>query len=110
LRNENLLWINDAGIFVFLGRGWAVDSSCCFCGWGLLYACMGGKRQMTQRIATRVTPPAPPEFKAQFLKGGWRQIERIYGARTDLLLKWIAQVGGLAALQAERAAMRKGML
>jgi hypothetical protein len=61
-----------------------------------------------QRIATRVTPPTPPEFKAQFLKGGWRQVERIYGARTDLLLKWIAHVGGLPALQAERAAVRRG--
>ncbi len=61
-----------------------------------------------ERIATRVTPPAPPEFKQEFIKGGWRQVERLYGARTDLLLKWMEQVGGLAALQAERAAVRRG--
>lgn len=63
---------------------------------------------MTQRIATRAIPPCPPEFRQEFLKGGWRQVERIYGARTDLILKWIGMCGGLAALQAERAAVRRG--
>lgn len=59
------------------------------------------------RIATRVMPPPPPEFEAEFIKGGWRQVERIYGARTDLILKWIAMCGGLNALQAKRAAAKR---
>lgn len=42
----------------------------------------------------RHVPPVPPEFAARFVSGGWREVERIYGARTDLLLKWIAMSGG----------------
>jgi hypothetical protein len=42
----------------------------------------------------RHVPPVPPEFPARFVEGGWREVERIYGARTDLLLKWIAMSGG----------------
>ena len=42
----------------------------------------------------RHVPACPPEFAARFISGGWREVERIYGARTDLLLKWIAMSGG----------------
>ena len=59
--------------------------------------------------ATRIIPPPPPEFKQCFLKGGWRYVERLYGARTDLIRKWIDLVGGLDALQAERAQMKRGI-
>ncbi len=52
--------------------------------------------------------PPPPEFREQFLAKGWRHVEHLYGARTDLIRKWIGQCGGLKALQAERAAVRRG--
>lgn len=54
------------------------------------------------------TKPVPPEFREQFLAKGWRHVEHLYGARTDLIRKWIALCGGLAALQAERKARRQG--
>lgn len=43
--------------------------------------------------STKVIPPAPPEYRANFEKGGWRLVERLYGARTDLHLKWQAMTG-----------------
>lgn len=49
------------------------------------------------KATIRFIPPAPPEFRDEFAKGGWRRVERIYGARTDLLLKWIAMTGAQAA-------------
>lgn len=54
------------------------------------------------------TKPLPPEFREQFIKHGWRHVEHLYGARTDLIRKWMGMCGGLAALQAERAAVRRG--
>lgn len=42
----------------------------------------------------RTIPACPPEFAAEFIAGGWRRVERIYNARTDLLLKWIEMSGG----------------
>jgi hypothetical protein len=42
----------------------------------------------------RHIPACPPEFADQFVTGGWRKVERIYNARTDLLLKWIEMSGG----------------
>jgi len=45
-------------------------------------------------IQARKIPPCPPLFAETFVKGGWRLVERQYGARTDLLLKWIEMSGG----------------
>jgi len=50
----------------------------------------------------RYIGPPPPEFADQFILGGWRQVERVYGARTDVILKWIEVNGGLADLQRRR--------
>lgn len=41
----------------------------------------------------RTFPQPPPEFAEQFADGGWRRVERIYGARTSLIRKWIAMTG-----------------
>jgi hypothetical protein len=42
----------------------------------------------------RPIPACPPAFAETFVRGGWREVERQYGARTDLLLKWIEMSGG----------------
>lgn len=44
-------------------------------------------------MAVRTIPPPPPEFPEQFELGGWERVERIYGARSDLVRKWIALTG-----------------
>lgn len=44
--------------------------------------------------ALRHIPAVPEGFAARFIAGGWREVERIYGARTALLLKWIEMSGG----------------
>jgi hypothetical protein len=46
------------------------------------------------RPSTKILPPLPPEFAVTFVKQGWRGIERIYGQRTDRLLKWREIAGG----------------
>jgi hypothetical protein len=46
-----------------------------------------------QRISTKVPTPAPPNFRANFERGGWRLVERMYGCRTDQLLAWMVQTG-----------------
>jgi len=47
--------------------------------------------------------PAPPaEFAEEFERGGWERVELLYGARTDLIKKWIAMTGAKT-----RRAMRK---
>lgn len=56
----------------------------------------------------RIIPPCPPEFSDEFVRGGWRRVERIYGPRTDLLLKWIEQSGGDALYAKRREAKRGG--
>lgn len=38
-------------------------------------------------------PPAPPEFRQEFERGGWERVELLYGARTDCIRKWIHQTG-----------------
>lgn len=43
-----------------------------------------------RRPSTKCVRPVPPEFAATFVEGGWRKIERVYHARTDLLTKWKA--------------------
>lgn len=54
---------------------------------------------------TRIIPAPPPEFADEFVRGGWRRVERLYGARTDLLLKWIEMSGGRELHLRRRAAM-----
>ena len=36
----------------------------------------------------RNIPPCPPGFSERFIANGWRGVERVYGASTQLLLKW----------------------
>lgn len=43
--------------------------------------------------STKVIPPPPPEYKATWDRGGWRLCERVFGARTDLHLKWQEMTG-----------------
>jgi hypothetical protein len=50
--------------------------------------------------STKVIPPAPPGYRANFEKGGWRLVERMYGARTDLHLKWQEMTGCQSRRQA----------
>lgn len=47
----------------------------------------------------------PAEVREVFLRGGWRALERNYGASTPVLLQLIARAGG-AALLAERRAIQ----
>ena len=54
----------------------------------------------------RHIPPVPPYFADDFVRGGWREVERLYGARTDLLLKWIELSGGEKLYQRRREHMR----
>lgn len=56
--------------------------------------------------STKGIPPVPPNFVANFISGGWRKIERMYGARDDRLLKWIELSGGLSLYAARRSYMR----
>lgn len=65
---------------------------------------------MMARIQPRIVPPCPPEFAEEFVRGGWRRVERLYNCRTSLLLKWIEQSGGNALLERRRAAMKDGAL
>lgn len=57
-----------------------------------------------QAAQPRIIPACPPEFADEFVRGGWRRVERLYNARTDLLLKWIEQSGGRALLARRQAA------
>lgn len=54
----------------------------------------------------RHIPAVPEGFSRRFIAGGWREVERIYGARTDLLLKWIEMSGGEDLHAQRRAHMR----
>jgi hypothetical protein len=60
-----------------------------------------------QKTQPRPIPPCPPEFGEEFVLGGWRHIEHIYGARTDLLLKWIEMSGGRALYLRRREHMKE---
>lgn len=58
---------------------------------------------MNSRAApTKAIPALPPNFEANFLEGGWRMVERVYGCRDDVILAWMAQLGGVEQLQARR--------
>ncbi len=43
--------------------------------------------------STKVIPPPPEDYKATWDRGGWRLCERVFGARTDLHLKWQEMTG-----------------
>lgn len=58
---------------------------------------------MTVTLPTNV----PEGFRDRFITDGWRGIERYYGARTDLMMKWIGACGGVEVLQAERREYRQ---
>lgn len=49
----------------------------------------------------------PPEFAQVFVRGGWRLMERLYGARTDANVKWL-EVAGAARLRQLRKAWLHG--
>jgi hypothetical protein len=55
-----------------------------------------------RRHSSKRLPPVPPEFVEQFVLGGYRRIERIYGGRNDLVRKWIEMSGGESVLKAKR--------
>jgi hypothetical protein len=39
-------------------------------------------------------PPVPNGIEVQFVRGGWRGVERTYCASTGLLRQWIGMNGG----------------
>lgn len=57
-------------------------------------------------MVARSYEPAPPGFRERFILDGWRGIERYYGARTDVMNRWIEECGGIDVLKAERRAHR----
>lgn len=60
-----------------------------------------------QRIHRQLIPPVPPNFAKVFIDDGWRGVERHYGARTALLLKWIEECGGEDLHQKRRENLRQ---
>lgn len=48
----------------------------------------------------------PYDFERVFILRGWRGIETIFGARTTINQRWIAECGGVDALQMRRRAYR----
>jgi hypothetical protein len=50
--------------------------------------------------------PVPPEFREAFIRKGWRYVEHLYGARTDVIRKWLFIVG--LGDKATRKSARKG--
>lgn len=44
-------------------------------------------------MTTRRFPPPPPEFREEFERGGWERAELLYGARTDVIVKWKHMTG-----------------
>jgi hypothetical protein len=58
-------------------------------------------------IPTRAIPPLPPSFESNFIAGGWRQVERVYGCRDEVILKWIEMCGGEELYAKRREARRQ---
>lgn len=48
------------------------------------------------------TDKRPHDFERVFILHGWRGIEHIFGARTAVNKRWIAECGGVDALQMRR--------
>lgn len=59
---------------------------------------------MASLFLVRTFPPPPPEFAAEFARGGWERVELLYGARTDCIRKWIALTGAQCRRPKRRAA------
>ena len=57
---------------------------------------------MSRFPPTVAPPPLPPKFVQHFIQGGWRELERVYGCRTALLMKWMEMAGGIVVLQERR--------
>lgn len=38
--------------------------------------------------------PPPPNFCQNFVRGGWRKAERMYGSRTEVIVNWYHVCGG----------------
>lgn len=55
-------------------------------------------------IPTGRYPPVPEGFRQRFIEQGWRGVERVYGARREVIQRWIAECGGPAQLAAARKA------
>jgi len=47
-------------------------------------------------LMERKAKPPPPHFVENFVRGGWRKVERMYGSRTDVLRNWFHICGGHA--------------
>lgn len=59
---------------------------------------------MNHRLApTKAVPNLPPHFEQHFIEGGWRRVERVYGCRDEVVLKWIEVCGGMDAMKGKRA-------
>ncbi len=61
-------------------------------------------------MSPRAIPAAPPAFRERFIRDGWRGVERLYGARTDCLLKWIEWNGGDRLYADRREYLRTGVV
>lgn len=55
------------------------------------------------RLPHGVIKSPPPEFATEFVAGGWRRVERLYGRR--LISRWVQMCGGDALIAQRRAAM-----
>lgn len=42
----------------------------------------------------RQIKPPPPNFCLNFVRGGWRAVERMHGARTTTIVNWYHLCGG----------------
>lgn len=54
----------------------------------------------------QIIPPVPMHFETTYITGGWRAVERQYGARTDIHLKWFEMSGGDALHEKRREYLR----
>ncbi|WP_159975852.1 MULTISPECIES: hypothetical protein [unclassified Novosphingobium] len=55
-------------------------------------------------IITGRFPPLPEGFRKRFIEQGWRGVERVYGARREVIQRWIAEAGGPVQLTDARKA------
>lgn len=53
--------------------------------------------------------PVPHDFAEQFVIGGWRRVENVFGMRTAVVLRWLDECGR-ARLDGLRARYRRGDL
>lgn len=60
--------------------------------------------------STKVMRPTPPGFAEQFILGGWKRVERLYGCRSDLTVKWHHMAGGTTLNAARKRYMLTGVI